>query len=176
MEEKNNRIIYADLLRIIAIFAVIVIHVSASKWKVIPVNTCEWMAFTLHNSITRWCVPLFIMLSGMFFLNPEKEISVHLIFHKYILRLLVALCFWGLFYQLTDALYQWFSEHNSIHLKDFLYMFAKLVFGPPWYHLWYLYVIIGLYILTPIYREFIKVSNFYILKYFLLRTIILFYY
>ena len=34
--------------------------------------------------------------------------------------------------------------------------FAKIPLGPPWYHLWYLYMLIGLYLLTPIYRIFVK--------------------
>ena len=41
-------------------------------------------------------------------------------------------------------------------MKKIVVAFAKIPFGPPWYHLWYLYMLIGLYLLVPLYRIFTK--------------------
>ena len=88
MENSNKRIVYADLLRIIATFAVIVLHVSASKWYDTPVKDFNWQIYNLYDSLVRWSVPIFVMLSGMFFLNPEKFIPTSNIIKKYIFRIL----------------------------------------------------------------------------------------
>ena len=156
MENSNKRIIYADLLRIIATFAVIVLHVSASKWYDTPVKDFNWQVYNLYDSLVRWSVPVFVMLSGMFFLNPNKEIDFKKLFCKYILRILLAIVFWGLFYQFSDIFSKFILHHETISLKKIVVAFAKIPFGPPYYHLWYLYMLIGLYLLSPIYRIFSK--------------------
>ena len=156
MENSNKRIIYADLLRIIATFAVIVLHVSASKWYDTPVKDFNWQVYNLYDSLVRWSVPVFVMLSGMFFLNPNKEIDFKKLFCKYILRILLAIVFWGLFYQFSDIFSKFILHHETISLKKIVVACAKIPFGPPYYHLWYLYMLIGLYLLSPIYRIFSK--------------------
>lgn len=156
MEKLNNRIIYADILRIIATFAVIILHVSASKWYDLPISEYNWQIFNIYDSLVRWAVPIFVMLSGEFFLNPDKEIDSKKLFCKYILRIVIAIIFWGLFYQFSEIFAKFILDHETITIKKFLVAFAKIIFGPPWYHLWYLYMLIGLYLLTPVYRIFTK--------------------
>ena len=56
MENSNSRIIYADLLRIIATFAVIVLHVSASKWYDIPVKDFNTKRNPQALPVVRQCV------------------------------------------------------------------------------------------------------------------------
>lgn len=156
MEKLNNRIIYADILRIIATFAVIILHVSASKWYASPISEYDWQVFNIYDSLVRWAVPIFVMLSGVFFLNPDKEIDSKKLFCKYILRIVIAIIFWGLFYQFSEIFAKFILEHETITIQKILIAFAKILFGPPWYHLWYLYMLIGLYLLTPVYRIFTK--------------------
>ena len=165
---KNDRIVYADLMRIVAAFAVVVLHTAANEWSFTSVYTFDWHVFNFYDSIVRWCVPVFVMLSGMFFLNPEKEITTAKIFKKYILRIVIALIVWGLFYNLTQYLFLdsntkvdytgrfWFISYAPYYFRMFCYALEQVVFSQGWYHLWYLYMIIGLYILTPIYRIIVK--------------------
>ena len=46
MEGSNmstkDRVIYADILRIMACFAVIVLHVAAGNWYEISINSSSW--------------------------------------------------------------------------------------------------------------------------------------
>ena len=135
MENSNKRIVYADLLRIIATFAVIVLHVSASKWSDTPVKDFNWQIYNLYDSLVRWAVPIFVMLSGMFFLNPEKFISTSNIIKKYIFRILLAIIVWGLFYQAYEIIGKFIFKNESITFKRIIVAFAKIPLGPPWYHL-----------------------------------------
>ncbi len=118
METQKNRIIYADILRIIATFAVIVIHVSASKWYHSPIREFNWQIYNLYDSLVRWSVPIFVMLSGMLFLNPEKEITTGEIFRKYIFRILLAIIFWECFIKLIQSFIIIFLEMNQSLLKE----------------------------------------------------------
>jgi surface polysaccharide O-acyltransferase-like enzyme len=164
---STTRIVYADFLRILAIFAVIILHTSASKWYITPVASFEWQVFNIYDSLVRWCIPVFFMVSGMFFLDPEKEISKQDIYSKYIFRLVCALVFWGTIYGLGSLLAQRVISHEELSIYKFAKIPAKLIFGPPWYHLWFLYTIIGLYILTPLLRIFISACSKKDIEYFL---------
>jgi surface polysaccharide O-acyltransferase-like enzyme len=155
----NERIVWGDLLKIFAIFAVIILHLAASNWEEQPVNTFEWNVFNFYDASVRWCVPIFVMLSGMVFLNPSKNITRVSIFKKYLFRILCSLFFWGVFYGLLSLTKKIIFGEIMFSLEQIILIIGKLVFGPPWYHLWFLYLIIGLYLLTPLIRIFIINSN-----------------
>ena len=94
-KQEGGRLVYADLLRVAAMLAVIVIHVSAGWLESLPVGTADWHALNLWNSLTRWAVPVFVMCSGMFLLDPKKSLSLPTLFFRYFLRMVTALFFWG---------------------------------------------------------------------------------
>ncbi len=63
MSERRNdtdnlqgRTIYFDFLRVMATFAVVVLHVSAQKYYAVEVETWEWQIFNVYDSIVRWAV------------------------------------------------------------------------------------------------------------------------
>jgi surface polysaccharide O-acyltransferase-like enzyme len=98
----NNRNIYADLLRIIATFGVIIIHVSAIRWYITPINSYNWQILNVYHSIIRWPVPIFVMISGIFNLRPmnagvEFRYEIKKTFKK-IYRLIFAIVFWAILY------------------------------------------------------------------------------
>lgn len=136
---KEGRLIYFDYMRIISIFAVVVLHVSAQNWKNIPIDTFEWNIFTSVNSLTRWCVPVFVMISGALFL--EKEQSIKKLFTKNIFRMAVILAVWSTLY----AIWDYKIIHSVSSLKSVLY---EVVTGH--YHLWFLYMLIALYMIIPL--------------------------
>ena len=70
-----RRVIYFDFLRVLATFAVIVLHLSAQHWADTDVFSNAWLAFNLYGGIVRWSVPIFVMISGALFLWREVSIS-----------------------------------------------------------------------------------------------------
>ena len=94
---QNNRILYPDILRILAVFAVMMIHVSASGFYTNPVQSFTWQVVNFYEWMVRWAVPVFVMVSGMFFLNPQKEITLSKLYRKSIFRIVMALITWGYF-------------------------------------------------------------------------------
>jgi len=74
---KQERIVWADVLRFIAMFMVISVHCTdpfniSSAARLNPqYNFWE----TIYGSVLRPCVPLFVLLTGMLLLPVKQEIG-----------------------------------------------------------------------------------------------------
>lgn len=157
---NNKRLIYVDLIKIIAIIGVIFIHVSAEYWYKVPITSNRWEAMNLWNAIGRCGVDIFVMCSGVLFLS-KKELSYKDLFKKYIPRLLIAFITWTFIYSLIKA------DFNITQ------SFLALKKGLPRAHLWFLIMIIGIYLVLPIIRIFIKNARKKDIEYFLLLFFII---
>ena len=74
-DNKYNYIEYFDWIRIYSSFGVIIIHVSAQNWYTTIPGQYEWEVFNFYDSIVRWSVPEFFMISGALFLNKSSSIK-----------------------------------------------------------------------------------------------------
>lgn len=92
-KNKTDRILYLDYLRILAMIAVITIHSSAHGWCLTDIHTVDWNVYNIFDSIVRWATPVFVMVSGVLFLNEEKEINISRLYSKNIFRIATAFCF-----------------------------------------------------------------------------------
>lgn len=141
---SNQRVIYLDLLRVIATFAVILSHVSASEFLASPFSADRYIAF-VYESLVRWSVPVFVMISGVLFLNPIKEVTYREILRKRVPRLLLAYVFWTVLYVLFNYIFTDFESFSIDHLT------RALLFSH--FHLWFLPMLMGVYLLIPILRK-----------------------
>lgn len=144
-----------DILRFLALLCVASLHVNSSVWSSMALWSADWLAATLMR--TTWAVPVFVMISGRFFLDPEWEISPRLLFKKYIPRILIALLFWGVVYQLYYLAVDWPEA-------DWKRFAAGIVTGA--YHMWFLWMLLGLYAVTPLLRKIAedqKLSAYFLL-------------
>lgn len=151
-EKINGRLAYADLLRVFASFAVIVCHLASRQISAVAVGSPSWQIFNLYNGLVRWCVPVFVMLSGMFMLDTKKSLPIpKLLFHN-CLRILICLMFWGGVYAVVEycaagGAFTWAGLGRAV---------LNALQGNTRYHLWFLYMILGLYLITPILRAFCR--------------------
>lgn len=131
--EKAKRTVYYDYLRTFAMFAVVLLHTAASNWHSTDVNSFDWQVFNAYDSIVRWGVPVFVMISGALFLG--RNIPTKTIYKKYILRIVIAFFFWSGCYALLTC-------------KGIKEIIASTISGH--YHMWFLPMIVGLYMAIPI--------------------------
>ena len=89
-QRTGQRVVYADLLRIAAMVAVIELHVCGNNWQGEDIHSLDWHLLNVFDSLVRWCVPVFVMLSGMFFLDPGRNVTYRSIFTKKLLRVFTA--------------------------------------------------------------------------------------
>lgn len=97
----NNKIAYISNLRVFACVGVILCHVAANNWYG-NIESDGWIVLTMYVAFSRYCVPVFLMISGALFLKTEKEASIKKIYFHYIFKLIVFLIFWGTCYQVYN--------------------------------------------------------------------------
>ena len=166
---STSRVMYLDILRILATFAVIMLHV-ASQYTYLDVHSTGYAIGITSNGFCRWCVPIFVMISGALFLQPDKCIDLKLLYKKYILRLAVVfIAWWGLYVFIFDPLClicQQIYTHQPI-----AYTLGSI--GEYAYHLWFLPMLIGVYVLIPILRAVVNahLEKYYIILWLLVSCI-----
>ena len=132
----SGRLFWPDVLRSVSAFAIVFLHVAASRIKMLQPGEPGWWSAVLLRSVPAFAVPVFFMLSGMFFLDPQRDVSWRKILGS-CKRLLLAFAFWSVVYQFA------FPPH-SLRLVPSLK-------GPV--HLWFLPAIVTCYLLSPALRS-----------------------
>lgn len=141
LQSNNQRIAYLDILRLLATFAVIFIHITADG---LPFSFMQynWYVAVVGGSLVRWAVPVFVMISGALYLNPHKEITTGLVLKKKIPRLLLAYVAWWLIYALAIVTV-WCLIKKEPFQTEWI---------APHYHLWFLPMLAGVFLLIPLLR------------------------
>jgi len=138
---QSNRIYWADTCRIIATFGVILIHAAAPVFYNFHSTPLDFfLSANLLDSFARVSVPLFVMLSGSLLLQSTHTT---IMIWRRVIKILIPLIVWSLIYLCWNN--NWL--HNSYSLSDAFY---KMLAGPVIHHLWFAYMIIGIYILLPL--------------------------
>ncbi len=149
---KRKRINYYDTLRVLAILGIITLHIF-QRWKTGDVLGMRIYAF---SEITRFAVPVFLMMSGALLLNREMPISVF--FKKRFSRI----CYPFVLYILIYIGVLLFILNTFPGFEDINRYLGYLPFG--WN--WYFWMILGVYLSIPIIDVFIRHAKESELKYF----------
>lgn len=153
--KSKKRIIYLDYLRVIAIFGVLLNHISAN-WT--GVGSLNGSIAIVYNSLGRVGVPIFLMLTGILLLNNKLPIK-DFIKRRYP-RVIIPFLFWiGLF-----ILYKFFVLDPSLLKGDPIGFAIECFFS----YRWYVWMILGVYLIIPIIASFIKGTKLEGVKYFLI--------
>ena len=139
---------WADRLRTLATFMVIAIHVSGPLAEQLPdMNTWEWWYSNWWDGISRASVPLFVLLSGGLLLTKDYPTGDFL--KKRLSRVLVP----GIFWMIVYLLYGYLARKEPATIPEAA---VRLVEGPVHYHLWFIYLITGLYFVYPLLRPWVR--------------------
>lgn len=141
MRAERPYVPYFDLLRVVAIFTVVAVHLSAQHWPDVDVHSRAWFAFNLYCSLGKWSVPIFVMISGALFLGHETD--VHTILKKNVLRIAVVFIFWSGVYALIGLVFRHYTPIGTL-----------MQFFQGHYHMWFLFMIAGLYLIVPLLQKF----------------------
>jgi surface polysaccharide O-acyltransferase-like enzyme len=126
-------------------------HVAADVLINAP-TSFQWWVGNITAGMVGWCMTIFIMASGYLLLNPAKQYTLTEFYKKRGTKILIPLAFWAIFYSGFTAIRQ-FSNGVPVTSSSF---FTPILTGHPYYHLWYLYMLAGLYLLTPLLRIGVK--------------------
>lgn len=168
MVTKKRQINY-EVLRLIACFAVVLCHVAAEYYYVLDHQTFSWKVLQWFLTITLFHVPTFFMLNGCFLFKREPTAEF---IRKNVGRLFVMLLFWSIIYAALRLSATFFSVGagdkfvNSFSLRSVIDAVVK---GS--YHLWFLYALIGIYLVQPFLYAIVKKSQ-KVIVYFLILAFV----
>ena len=169
---KPARVVYADLVRLIAILMVVLIHSAAPIFSTAAIGSAAFTVSALLDGIAHAGVPLFIMVSGMFLLDEKREVTVRRAIRHYALPLVGLYFFWSFIYATANKVAMPLLLENATIsggiVRDFL---IGVLTGA--YHMWYLPMMVGLYLITPLLRRFVRADNRHLVRWFLLIVLVL---
>lgn len=175
LSKQNTHVVWLDVVRFVAMFTVVCCH-SADPFNFysgpVPANIDEikfWGA--AYGALLRPCVPLFVMLTGALLLPVRGDASVF--YKKRIGRVMWPFLIWSVLYNL----FPWFTGLLGLQ-PDFILNFfpysgeeaarqslavslenialIPLNFSLLDVHMWYIYLLIGLYLYLPIFSAWVE--------------------
>ncbi len=163
---NKDRIIWLDCFRVVACFAVIFAHTAIHAFIARDPSSLDWHICNCCDVIGQWANYAFFMISGVFFLDPDREISIDKLYSKYIKKLAIVFLFW---FTLNNLFFLWYGGKlfsSNIFASGNIFVIAKNFFLLPPLHLWFLPTMIGFYIAVPFLRcitQNEKILSYYVL-------------
>ena len=173
---QQNRLVWCDAIRLLAFFMLLCCHAAdpfyaaaayATSGASVDPELVQWG--TRWGSLVRPCVPLFVMLTGVLSL-PVKG-SMESFYKKRIPRVLFPFLIWSVLYYMTPwftgllgldssvviKLFSW-AESDSQSLADGLDKVIRIPYAFNFIacHMWYIYMLIGLYLYLPIFSAWVE--------------------
>lgn len=142
MNNKTHRVLYLDILRVLSALAVVATHLSAAEYYDVFGQPIWWFPATL-DTVAHCAVPIFVMISGALFLNPDRRVTWRSLSRQKIPHLFLLYIFWWVAY---------FFLYVALDLRPF----TRAAFLKPTVHLWFLPMLIGLYLIVPFLRQLVK--------------------
>ena len=148
-EGKNARQGWCDWLRVLACVCVVILHATGGLISGGDVTSKGWLALTALSAVTRWAVPAFVMLSGAFLLDPEHHLPTSKWWSR-VKKLALITVMAAVFFAYWDA------RRAHLGVEWLLEGLIRLVKGEFHYHLWFLPMLLGLYLITPLLRAMVR--------------------
>ncbi len=139
---KPTREYEYDLMRTVAAAAVVVIHSCALQWRTLDVQTSDWAWITVWDMLSKFSVPLFFMISGRFNLDISRQTNSAQRMCRKVGRLVVAFFFWSSIYTVINLI------RTTSLAENWKWIVIEFFSGE--YHMWFLFAISGLYLVTPL--------------------------
>ena len=141
--QNIKRLSGIDLVRTIACALVIIVHVSAQGFYEF---SRYWETCVAYDSIARMSVPLFFIVSGYLLFNKTDKLLTF--YKKRFVRILIPFLITLLIY------YAYRGGDISVFLYNALTTQKKVS-----YHLWFIYVLVGIYLIVPCFQNLFSTSE-----------------
>lgn len=155
---NKNNMQDISIMRIVATCAVIFLHTCntiSNNMDNYKLTENAKFIFTTGNYIMNWAVPVFLMITGALLLRKEKTITYRSCITKYTKRIILALFIFGIPFSMMESILDAKSVDIIIIPKAIFNVFT----GNSWSHLWYLYTLVGIYLILPLLKAFVDKAN-----------------
>lgn len=172
------QIVWLNVVRLLAMFMVVCYH-STDPFNCypgeLPANIGEFKFWgAAYGSMLRPCVPLFVMITGALLLPVQEEASVF--YRKRIPRVLWPFIIWSVLYALfpwmlgvlgyaPQTILNFFPFSGEEVTRQSLEVSARYIsqlplnFSIVGVHMWYIYLLIGLYLYLPVFSAWVEKTS-----------------
>ena len=137
----SSELAYTSYLRVAAMVGVVLIHVAGLTYAAARENSAAWLVAAFLISATKWCVPMFVLVSGALVLRPPQQPSPIAFYRRRLSRIGIPLLFWHVVYlglgELRAPSLTW-QDHAS-----------RFIAGNTYTALYFFWLILGLYLIAP---------------------------
>ncbi|MCQ2149663.1 MAG: acyltransferase [Bacteroidales bacterium] len=164
--KEPKRVVFADWLRVIACFMVMLVHASenfygadasglASSYSMLANESNRfWVAF-YDGFVSRTCVPLFMIVSAFLLVPMKPGVTMLQFYRKRFTRILPPMFFFLLLYSLLPMAWGAMTLEQSLaDLKLLPFNFTSMA-G----HLWFMYPLISLYLIIPVISPWLEKAS-----------------
>ncbi len=149
-QSSQTRDVGIDLIKTAAIVGVVILHISTYGYGG-TVLSFQWTASVVWGCLVRASVPLFFMCSGALLLPPQKALPVRRLYLKNILRIVIAMLVWSVFYKLTHLL-----SSGGLSAASAWKAIREVLLLDQEFHMYYLQIILLVYAFLPLTRILVR--------------------
>ena len=147
-----------SLLRVVATVCVIWLHTCstlAENADLFHLGESQLRFFSAAYQMMYWAVPCFFMITGALLLNPEKTITANDCVWKYGRRIALVLFLFGIPFAMLKIV----METGNVNVSILPLAVKAVLEKQSLSHLWYLYELIGIYLILPMLRWFVAKAD-----------------
>ena len=153
-----------DILRCVSCLMVVLVHATRMTmpyyhYDIVEAGTTTWKVMAGYMALFASPTVLFVMVSGIFFLTPQRNVTPKKVWKKNIPKMAACYVFWSLIY----GLYRVYMLNGTLEGMTADLFIEQSIIQPP--HMWYIPMIISLYILVPFFRCITKNADKGVYKY-----------
>ncbi len=155
LKKNEKRVIYYDILNIIAIFSVIALHCSGTAVYG-NIHTRAWKTGLIVECLFYFAVPLFLMLSGATLMTYREKYDTKTFFKKRFIKVFIPFIFWAVF------MFVWGAKENQINTSQYknLVDWINAFFSNQELTIYYfMFEILGVYLTMPLLSLLAKKEN-----------------
>ena len=139
--------------RALASVCVVLLHVASSVlYKYSQVPNFHWWIGNVYDSFVRFSVPLFLMITGALLLGRQYSYPTFLL--RKVIRILIPFAFWTAIYIIYNFIEPPQFNGKLASQSNFAWILQQIQDGSS-YHLWYIYMLLGIYITIPLLAKII---------------------
>ncbi|HKX66176.1 MAG TPA: acyltransferase [Intrasporangium sp.] len=139
--DVSRELAYTSYLRVAAMVGVVLIHVAGLTYAAAPENSAAWLVAAFLITVTKWCVPMFVLVSGALVLRPPQHPSPMAFYRRRLSRIGIPLLFWhGVYLVLSEV------RAPSLTWQEHV---TRFIGGNTYTALYFFWLILGLYLIAP---------------------------
>lgn len=166
--KEYNKFIGIDVIRVVSMFCVIFLHCASNRLRV-NMDSIGWDAANILTAFASCGVPMFFMISGALILRSKNTYSIKYTLVNRVLRLMVPLVVWSV---IAAAVRLYTDENVALTAGNLLDVMVNFFKEPVAVHLWFMYYIIPIYLISPALKAFIDNSSENCVRYIIILWLI----